>query len=400
MPAPASSALALASSSHDPGVRPARPRRPRRCPQALGVAGGAAQRRGADERGAQAGDGGDVGAGELPGGLVVEQLGQGRGDQRRHRARRGARADPLAHGVPALAHRAVEPVRLVVEHEHVVDRRVGADRGDHVAQGLDLAPDERRVVERVGDGRRRREQLRARARPCRPVQGRQVERRAAAPRRRPPESPPEQVRMASPPSPRGRAPRTASALASSSSSCTSCAQAAPASCTSARKAAWSPATAPVCAAAARRPRRRGADLEHRDADAGVRAQRERLAQPRAVAVALQEEGDRAHAVALGEACSQSPASTTAWLPHETTVCRRRPRRAASALTATLPLWEMTATWPGSRRHERVAPQRRAIVQRDDPVAVGPADRQVVAARPRRSASCSRAPPGVSPKPAP
>ena len=49
-----------------------------------------------------------------------------------------------------------------------------------------------------------------------------------------------------------------------------------------------------------RPGRGGADLEHRDADAGVGAQRQRLAQPRAVAVALQEERDRAHALALGE----------------------------------------------------------------------------------------------------
>jgi hypothetical protein len=33
---------------------------------------------------------------------------------------------------------------------------------------------------------------------------------------------------------------------------------------------------------------------------------------------------------------------------------------------------------GLARHERVAPQRRPIVQRHDPVAVGPADREVVA----------------------
>ena len=300
MPAPASSALALASSSHGPGARPARARRPRDGPQALGVAGGAAQRRGADERGAQAGDGGDVGAGELPGGLVVEQLGQGRRDQGRHRARRGARADPLAHCVPALAHRAVEPVRLVVEHEHVVDPGVVADARRSCRAGSRPRPRRARCSRAgwrrwppPGAGRARARRWSARS------AGSASPRRCAssAPS---PESPPEQVRMASPPSPRGRAPRTASALASSSSSCTSCAHAAPASCTSARKAAWSPATAPVCAAAALAPAAEAADLEDRDPDARVGAQRQRVAQPRAVAVALQEEGDRAHAVALGD----------------------------------------------------------------------------------------------------
>ncbi len=42
------------------------------------------------------------------------------------------------------------------------------------------------------------------------------------------------------------------------------------------------------------------------------------------------------------------ASSTAWLPQETTVCRRSPRREASALTATLPDCEISATGPGSR----------------------------------------------------
>ena len=206
--------------------------------------------------------------------------------------------------------------------------------------------------------------------------------------------------MASPPSPRGRAPRTASALASSSSSCTSCAHAAPASCTSARKAAWSPATAPVCAAAALAPAAEAPTLStatpmpasaHSASASHSRAPSPSLSRKRAT-----ERTPSRWAIA----CSQSPASTTAWLPHETTVCRRRPRRAASALTATLPLCEMTATWPASRRHERVAPQRRAVVEGDDPVAVGPAHRQVVAVgrgaqrglqAPRRRAS-RRSPP--------
>ena len=106
--------------------------------------------------------------------------------------------------------------------------------------------------------------------------------------------------MASPPSPRGRARRTASALASSSSSWTSCAQAAPASCDQRAEGGVVAGHRARVRRGRARPGRGGADLEHRDADAGVGAQRERLAQPRAVAVALQEERDRAHALALGE----------------------------------------------------------------------------------------------------
>jgi hypothetical protein len=49
-----------------------------------------------------------------------------------------------------------------------------------------------------------------------------------------------------------------------------------------------------------RPRRRGAHLEHGDRNAGISAARQRLAQARAVAVGLQEQRDRAHAVALGQ----------------------------------------------------------------------------------------------------
>ena len=82
------------------------------------------------------------------------------------------------------------------------------------------------------------------------------------------------------------------------------------------------------------------------------------------------------------------------------MCSRSPRRVASALTTRLPLWDTSATWPGCRRRQRVAPQRRARVERDQPVAVRPADRQrVPPPRPPLSASSSAAPAGVSPNPA-
>ncbi len=43
--------------------------------------------------------------------------------------------------------------------------------------------------------------------------------------------------------------------------------------------------------------------------------------------------------------SQSLASQTAWFPVEITVWKSIPRREPSALTATLPLWEISATPP-------------------------------------------------------
>jgi hypothetical protein len=70
---------------------------------------------------------------------MVEQLRQRRGNERRHARRRGARADALAHVGPALRHRALEAGRLVEEDQHVVDRRVLADRDDRVAQRRDVA---------------------------------------------------------------------------------------------------------------------------------------------------------------------------------------------------------------------------------------------------------------------
>ena len=57
---------------------------------------------GAANPGAQPGRGGDAGVSELPRGLVVEQLGQGRGDERRDRAARGAGDDALADRAPGL----------------------------------------------------------------------------------------------------------------------------------------------------------------------------------------------------------------------------------------------------------------------------------------------------------
>ena len=146
--------------------------------------GGAAERGGDRDAGPQAGDRRHARLAEPP----------------RRRRRRAARAaspptitgtgrdrrageDPLLDRRPALRDAPEMPGRTVVEHEHVADRRVLADGADEVAQRLDLAPDHRRVVERVGDrggggqllaqrrdrGRRERRQRKTRrARPRRP----------------------------------------------------------------------------------------------------------------------------------------------------------------------------------------------------------------------------------------
>ena len=56
------------------------------------------------------------------------------------------------------------------------------------------------------------------------------------------------------------------------------------------------------------------------------------------------------------------------------------------MTATLPLCETSATGPGSAGASASPHSAARAVQRDDPVAVGPADRQLVAARGRRRSS--------------
>ena len=258
------------------------------------------QRSGHGHAGPQPGDRRHAGVDEPPGGLVVEQLRQRRRDHHRHRATRRRR-----RGCP--------PRPRPSSRRVAGDARAGGRR--RPARGRSPGPRRRRGRGRAAS------RPRPRSSPCSRAGWRPSPRRAAAraaprpsPARAPaastprrtassaprPESPPEHVRIARPPPGRGRAPRTASALASSSRSWTSAAHAAPASSTSARNTRWSPATAPVCAAAAAAPRGRGADLEHRDADALVGAHGERLAQPRAVAVGLDEQRDRAHAAVARE----------------------------------------------------------------------------------------------------
>ena len=101
------------------------------------------------------------------------------------------------------------------------------------------------------------------------------------------------------------------------------------------------------------------------------------------------------------AASQSLASQTAWLPVETTVCQRMPRREPSALTPTLPLWVTIATRPGSQRPDRVAPDRRAAsATATIPLPFGPQTGSPAASAIRAQLGLDgRGPDSTSPKPA-
>ena len=95
-----------------------------------------------------------------------------RGGWRRRAPRRwlasGAVEDAVLDRLPARGGGAVEAGRVVVEDEHLVDAGVGADERDEVALPLAVAPDHRRVVERVRDRGGGREALaqRGRGRRC------------------------------------------------------------------------------------------------------------------------------------------------------------------------------------------------------------------------------------------
>ena len=272
---------------------------------------------------------------------------------------------------------------------------------DQVALPRAVAPDHRRVVERVRDRGGRRDALAQRGRGRRGERGqRRAPSRSAssAPR---PESPPEQVRIARP-RPRGRAPRTASALASSSSSWGSAAHAAPASSTSARNTRWSPATAPVCAAAAAAPTADAPTFSTATADAGVRARRERVAQARAVAGVLDQQRDRAHLRLGGEVLEVVRRRQHRLVPARDRRVQPQPAPGRERVDREVAALRHERDVARLLRHERVAPQRRARVERDQAVAVGAADGERVAKRARARSSVApraRGRPAPSRKPA-
>ena len=99
------------------------------------------------------------------------------------------------------------------------------------------------------------------------------------------------------------------------------------------------------------------------------------------------------------AASQSPASSAAWLPPEITVWYLIPRREPRALTARLPLWEISATGPGSSG----ATESPHIGAREPtatmPLPFGPQTGIPPDAAASRSSRSSSRPPAISPNPA-
>ncbi len=99
------------------------------------------------------------------------------------------------------------------------------------------------------------------------------------------------------------------------------------------------------------------------------------------------------------AASQSLASSTAWLPLETRVWKRKPRRDPSALTATFPLCEIRATGPGSSGGAE-SPQSGARAWAEiTPLPLGPQTGNRAASAVSRSSLCSSSPALLSANPA-
>ena len=93
-------------------------------------------------------------------------------------------------------------------------------------------------------------------------------------------------------------------------------------------------------------------------------------------------------------------ASTAWLPLATTVWNRRPRRVASAFTATLPLCEISATAPGSRGVSASPHSAVRVCVATIPLQLGPHTGQAVTRRPpRQGRACNPTPPATSANPA-
>ena len=203
------------------------------------------------QAGAQPGDRGERPSAKRAAAVSSRSSGQGRRHRDGDRARGGSPRMP-SRTAPRLARRRGRSRRAGRRARALVDAgsapvvaamRAGCRTRPRSARcsRAGCRPWPRRAAARAGarGGGRERRQLAARC--------------ARTRRRRAPSRRPSRSARARPPPLAGRAPGTASALASSSSSWTSAAHAAPASSTRARNTRWSPATAPVCAAAAPAP---------------------------------------------------------------------------------------------------------------------------------------------------
>ena len=283
---------------------------------------------------------------ELPRRLVVEQLGQRRRDHHRHGRDRRAREDRPPRPPPSSPRRAGDARRAVVEHEHVPDRGVSPTRRIEVAQRLDLAPDHRRVVERVGDRGGGGQHARGERAIVSRRERRQREAHAGGLVGPEAESPPEQVRIAVPP-PRGRGAadrQTPSRARAGRGRRRPTPRPPPRPARGTRD--GHPPPRPCGRPPPRRPpptRRPSAPPRPRPRPRTRRAPRtaaRRRRRPRSAARST------ARLLARASTSTQSGVVTTASFPHEIAVCSRSPRRVASAFTTRLPLCETSATCPG------------------------------------------------------
>ena len=193
---------------------------------------------------------------------------------------------------------------------------------------------------------------------------------------------------------------TAIVLASSSRSWTSSAQTAPASLTRLRNTRWSPASAALCAAAARAPARDCPTFNTTTGDVGLGARHQPLAEPRS-AVVLEIQSDRTHPLLGGRGTRDSRRRRE----HGLVAARDhgvepQPATRGQRVDRDVPTLGDERHRPGLRRCERVAPERGPVPARRSRCswARTPAGRG--APPPRRAERSSSTPPATSPKPAP
>ena len=130
-------------------------------------------------------------------------------------------------------------------------------------------------------------------------------------------------------------------------------------------------------AGSRRP-----DLEHRDADPGVGAGGERVAQPCAVTVGFDEQRDRSHAFDAREVLHPVRRRDDRLVAGRDRRVQPQPTPGGERVDDEVAALRDQRDVTRLRCRQRVAPQRRPRVQRDQPVAVRPADRQREAVRRR------------------
>ena len=123
-------------------------------------------------------------------------------------------------------------------------------------------------------------------------------------------------------------------------------------------------------AGSRRP-----DLEHRDADPSVGAGGERVAQACAVTVRFDEQRDRPHSFDAREVLHPVRRRDDRLVAGRDRRVQSQPTPGGERVHDEVAALGDQRDVTRLRRRQRVAPQRRARVERDQPVAVRPADRQ-------------------------